>query len=105
MILRYFKARRMAMPPQYVRDFADLYTTDNLRDLFYSSRDRDVVRLEEGVIPRAELRAEIQRRVWWERFGYRVLTTASVIAGVAAVIGAIAAVIAAYEGWQGLWPR
>lgn len=70
----------------------ELYTTDDLRQLYQRTND-DPVRLRDGIVSRVQLVAEIRWRILWARFGYGLLLFVS-------VIGAIAAVIAAVEGWK-----
>jgi len=62
------------------------------------ARPRPVPRLalfgdNRGPVTREELRAEIQRRLWWDRWGNRLL-----------LVAAFAAVIAAAEGRSALKP-
>jgi hypothetical protein len=80
--------RRPKLDPQNAEDLR-LYSTDDLRRL-YQAPERDPIRLRDGVVTRAEIKAVILWRLWWDRFGYFVLA-----------IGAIAAVVAAIEGWHG----
>jgi len=47
--------------------------------------------LPDGPVTREELKTEILRRLWWDRFSYRLLLWVSIIA-------ALAAALAAYEG-------
>lgn len=74
-----------------------LYSTDDLRELYQGkprTDEGDLIPLRDGIVSRAEIKAEILWRLWWDRFGYRVLLAVS-------VIGAVAAVIAAVEGLHG----
>jgi hypothetical protein len=72
-----------------------LYSTDDLRHLYHEAKGSDStpIRLRDGIITRAEIKAVILWRVRWGRFGYFVLLAVSVVA-------AAAAVIAAGEGWS-----
>jgi hypothetical protein len=74
------------------RDDVALYSTDDLRWL-YQSEVGDLIRLRDSVLGRAELRAEILRRLRRERWIGRLTL-------LAAVIGAAGAVIATVEGWH-----
>lgn len=66
----------------------DLYTTDNLRQL-YQATDDDLIRLRDGIVTRFQLVAVIRWRIFWGRFGYALLLCMSVIAAVAGVIAAV----------------
>jgi hypothetical protein len=70
-------------------DYVLFFTTDDLRVVWRGMQLEDDPATLRGdiTISRADLEAEIRRRVWWERFGYYLL-----------LIGAVAAVIAAIEG-------
>lgn len=70
----------------------ELYTTDNLRQLYHSTSD-DPIRLRDGIVSRTQLVAVIRWRIFWARFGYTLLLFVS-------VISAVAAVVAAAEGWR-----
>jgi hypothetical protein len=74
-----------------------LYSTDDLRRLYQGKTrvggDDELIQIRDGILRRHELRTEILRRVWWDRFGYFVLFAVSFIAMTAAVIAAI-------EGWR-----
>jgi hypothetical protein len=70
----------------------ELYTTDDLRQLYQGTND-DLIKLRDGIVSRVQLVAEIRWRIFREQYQlYLVLC--------AAVIGAVAAVIAAAEGWK-----
>lgn len=70
----------------------NLYTTDDLRQLYQQTND-DPIRLRDGIVSRVQLVAEIRWRIFWGQFGYGLLLAVS-------VVGAVAAVIAAAEGWK-----
>jgi len=79
----------------YARRAMQLYSTDNLRDLYQAKQPAisGPIYLPDGPVTREELRAEIQRRLWWDRWGNRLL-----------LVAAFAAVIAAAEGRSALEP-
>jgi len=70
----------------------ELYTVDDLRQLYHATKDTEI-RLRDGIVSRVQLVAAIRWRIFWARFNYVVLLVVSVIA-------AAAAVIAAGEGWR-----
>ncbi len=70
----------------------ELYTTDDLRQLYQATND-DPIRLRDGIVSRVQLVAVIRWRIFWARFNYILLLFVSVVA-------AVAAVIAAAEGWE-----
>jgi len=70
-----------------------LYTTDDLRDLYQSIHASAPIGLRDGIVTRVQLVAEIRWRVFWSRFGYALLLFLSAVA-------AVAGVIAAVEGWK-----
>lgn len=74
------------------REDVALYSTDDLRRL-YQSEVGNSIRLRDSVLSRAELKAEILRRVRNDRLIARLTF-------LAAVIGAAAAIVAAVEGWH-----
>ena len=59
----------------YARRAMQLYSTDNLRDLYQAKQPAisGPIYLPDGPVTREELRAEIQRRLWWDRWGNRLL--------------------------------
>ncbi len=69
-----------------------LYSTDDLRRMYQSEID-EPIRLRDSLLSRAELKAEILRRVRNERWVGRLTF-------LAAVVGAVAAIVAAVEGWH-----
>ena len=73
------------------REAVNLYSTDDLRRL-YQLESGDLIRLRDGNVSRAELRAEILWRLWCDRWVSRITL-------LAAVVGAMAAIVAAVEGW------
>ena len=70
----------------------ELYTTDDLRQLYQATND-DPIRLRDGIVSRVQLVAVIRWRIFWARLNFSLLLFVSVIA-------AVAAVIAAAEGWK-----
>jgi hypothetical protein len=70
----------------------ELYTTDDLRQIYQTESD-DLIRLRDGIVDRTQLVAVILWRVFWARFGYGLLL-------LLALVSAIAAVVAAFEGWR-----
>jgi len=70
-----------------------LYTTDDLRDLYQSIHASAPIGLRDGIVTRVQPVAEIRWRVFWSRFGYALLLFLSAVA-------AVAGVIAAVEGWK-----
>jgi hypothetical protein len=90
---------QMAKLDARTREDVALYSTDDLRRK-YQSESGETIRLCDSIPSRAELRAEILRRVWWERWAARVTLGVAVIGAVAAIIGAAAAIVAAVEGWD-----
>lgn len=87
--------RKLKLDPRNIESLK-LYSTDDLRRLYQGEArvggDDELIQIRDGIVRRYEVRAEILRRIWWERFGYFVLLTVSVIAMLAAVVAAI-------EGW------
>jgi hypothetical protein len=85
---------KLAMPKldDRTREDLALYTTDDLRRL-YQTETGELIRLRDSNLTRAELKAEILRRVCRERWVARLTL-------LAAVIGAVAAIVAAIEGWH-----
>ncbi len=69
-----------------------LYSTDDLRRMYQSEID-EPIRLRDSLLSRAEVKAEILRRVRNERWVGRLTF-------LAAVVGAVAAIVAAVEGWH-----
>jgi hypothetical protein len=70
-----------------------LYTTDDLRDLYQSTHASAPIALRDGIVTRVQIVAEIRWRVFWSRFGYVLILFLSAVA-------AVAGVIAAAEGWK-----
>ena len=70
----------------------ELYTTDDLRQLYQTKND-DLIVLRDGIVSRIQLVAVIRWRILCARFRYVLLLFVS-------VISAWAAVIAAVEGWK-----
>ena len=54
-----------------------LYTTDDLRDLYQSIHASAPIGLRDGIVTRVQPVAEIRWRVFWSRFGYALLLSAS----------------------------
>ena len=65
----------------------ELYTTDDLRQLYQASDDA-TIRLRDGIVSRVQLVAVIRLRILLARFSYSLLLVVSVIAAIAAVIAA-----------------
>jgi hypothetical protein len=55
-----------------------LYSVDDLRHLD-QTKAADLIKIHDGIVSRAELRAVILRRLWWERFGYSILLTVPIM--------------------------
>jgi len=66
----------------------ELYTTDDLRQL-YQITDDDLIRLRGGIVSRVQLVAEIPWRIYWGRTSYVLLLFVSIVAAIARIIAAV----------------